>query len=161
MRLEPKLELELISPTRKRTEERAPVRGCIYYKTPPRGDSAEFSPGLKRNFWDLVIAWCVVRAPPLEQLSLSETVISPLRISEQKPPRRDTRALSPGGMFGGKVPLRVSAQKNRPHAPLVPMRRASAYFHCKKGLLMNTASKLGPHAQAARGTCPGVGFTLL
>jgi hypothetical protein len=33
-----------------------------------------------------------------------------------KPPRRDTRALSPAGMFEGKVPLRLAAQKSRPHA---------------------------------------------
>ena len=38
-----------------------------------------------------------------------------------KPPRRDTRALSPAGMFGGKAPLRLAAQKSRPHAPSVPM----------------------------------------
>jgi hypothetical protein len=30
-----------------------------------------------------------------------------------KPPRRDTRALSPAGMFGGKAPLRLAAQKSR------------------------------------------------
>jgi hypothetical protein len=29
-----------------------------------------------------------------------------------KPPRRDTRALSPAGMFGGKAPLRLAAQKS-------------------------------------------------
>jgi hypothetical protein len=34
-----------------------------------------------------------------------------------KPPRRDTRALSQAGMFGGKAPLRLAAQKNRPHVP--------------------------------------------
>ena len=34
-----------------------------------------------------------------------------------KPPRRDTRALSPAGMFEGKAPLRLAAQKSRPHAP--------------------------------------------
>ena len=47
------------------------------------------------------------------------------------PPRRDTRALSPAGMFGGKAPLRSAAQKNRPHAHLKPMRCALAYFLCK------------------------------
>ncbi len=35
-----------------------------------------------------------------------------------KPPRRDTRALSPAGMFGGKAPPRLAAQKSRPHAHL-------------------------------------------
>ena len=45
-----------------------------------------------------------------------------------KPLRRDTRALSPAGMFGGKVPLRLAAQKSRPHAPSVPMRSTPAYF---------------------------------
>ena len=44
-----------------------------------------------------------------------------------KSPRRDTRALSPAGMFGGKAPLRLAAQKSRPHAPLAPMRSKPAY----------------------------------
>ena len=52
-----------------------------------------------------------------------------------KPPRRDTRAFSPAGMFGGKAPLRHRWSKG----------------------MMNTASKLGPHTQTDRGTCPGVG----
>jgi hypothetical protein len=47
-----------------------------------------------------------------------------------KPPRRDTRALSPAGMFGGKAPLRLMANlvasKSRTHAPLVPMRGTPA-----------------------------------
>jgi hypothetical protein len=43
-----------------------------------------------------------------------------------KPPRRDARALSPAGMFGGKAPLRLAAQKSRLHAPSVPMRSAPA-----------------------------------
>jgi hypothetical protein len=51
-----------------------------------------------------------------------------------KPPRRDTRALSPAGMFGGKAPLRLAAQKSRPHAPSVPMRSVPAYFLCKWGV---------------------------
>jgi hypothetical protein len=34
-----------------------------------------------------------------------------------KLPRRDTRALSPAGMSGGKASLRLAAQKSRPHAP--------------------------------------------
>ena len=34
------------------------------------------------------------------------------------PPRRDTRALGPAGMFGGKAPPRLAAQKSRPHAHL-------------------------------------------
>jgi hypothetical protein len=33
-----------------------------------------------------------------------------------KRPRRDTRAPSPAGMFGRKAPLRLAAQKSRPHA---------------------------------------------
>jgi hypothetical protein len=45
-----------------------------------------------------------------------------------KPPRRDTRALSPAGVFGGKAPRRLAALKNRVHAPSVPMRSAPAYF---------------------------------
>jgi hypothetical protein len=59
-----------------------------------------------------------------------------------KPPRRDTRALrrntralSPAGMFGRKVPLRLAAQKSRLHAPSVLMRSAPAYFLCKWGVL--------------------------
>jgi hypothetical protein len=51
-----------------------------------------------------------------------------------KPPRRDTRALSPAGVFGGKAPLRLAAQKSRPHAPSVPMRSPPAYFLCKWGV---------------------------
>ena len=50
------------------------------------------------------------------------------------PPRRDTRALSPAGMFGGKAPPRLAAQ-SRPHAHLGPMRCAAAYFLCKWGVL--------------------------
>jgi hypothetical protein len=51
-----------------------------------------------------------------------------------KPPRLDTRALSPVDMFGGKTPLRIAAQKRRPHAPLAPMRSAPAYFLGKWGV---------------------------
>jgi hypothetical protein len=43
-----------------------------------------------------------------------------------KPPRRDTRALSTAGMFGGKAPLGLAAQKSRPHAPPVPIRSTPA-----------------------------------
>jgi hypothetical protein len=48
-----------------------------------------------------------------------------------KPPRRDTRALSLAGVFGGKAPLRLAAQKSGLHAPSAPMRSAPAYFLCK------------------------------
>jgi len=48
-----------------------------------------------------------------------------------KPPKCDTRALSLAGMFGGKAPIRLAAQKRRPHAPSVSMRSAPAYFLCK------------------------------
>jgi len=51
-----------------------------------------------------------------------------------KPPRRDTRSLSPAGMFGGKAPLRLAAQGSRPHEPSVPMHRKPAYFLCKWGV---------------------------
>jgi hypothetical protein len=51
-----------------------------------------------------------------------------------KPPRRDTRALSPAGMFGGKAPLRLAAQKSRLRAPSAPMRSAPSYFLCKWGV---------------------------
>jgi len=46
-------------------------------------------------------------------------------------PRLATRALSPAGMFGGKAPPRLAAQKSRPHAHLGPMRGAPAHFLCK------------------------------
>jgi hypothetical protein len=48
-----------------------------------------------------------------------------------KPPRRDTRALSPAGIIGGDAPLRFEAQKNGPRAPFAPMRSTPAYFLCK------------------------------
>jgi hypothetical protein len=51
-----------------------------------------------------------------------------------KPPRRYTRALSPAGMFAGKAPLRLAAQKRRPRAPLTPLRDVPAYFLCKWGV---------------------------
>ena len=47
------------------------------------------------------------------------------------PPRRETRALSPAGMFGEKALPRLAAQKSRPHAHLRPMRGTPAYFLCK------------------------------
>jgi len=37
-------------------------------------------------------------------------------------------------MFGEKAPLRLAAQKSRPHAPLSPMCSAPAYFLCKCGV---------------------------
>jgi hypothetical protein len=48
-----------------------------------------------------------------------------------KPPRRDTRALSPSSILGGKALLRLAAQKSRVHAPSVLIRSAFAYFLCK------------------------------
>jgi hypothetical protein len=48
-----------------------------------------------------------------------------------KPPRRDTRALSPAGTFGRKSPLRLAAQKRRVRALLVPMHSSPSYFLCK------------------------------
>jgi hypothetical protein len=48
-----------------------------------------------------------------------------------KPLRRDSRAFSPAGMFGGKAQLRLAAQKSRLQAPSVPMRSEPAYFLCK------------------------------
>jgi hypothetical protein len=71
-----------------------------------------------RDFKELGPSW-------VEQLLESSLV---------KPPRRDTRALSPAGMFGGKALLRLVAQKSRPHATLAPMRSAPAYFRCKWGV---------------------------
>jgi hypothetical protein len=51
-----------------------------------------------------------------------------------KPPRSDTRALSPAGLFGGKAPHRLVAQKSRPCAPLASMNSAPADFICKWGV---------------------------
>jgi hypothetical protein len=51
-----------------------------------------------------------------------------------KPPKRDTRALSPAGMLGGKAPIRLAAQEKILHAPSVPMRSTPAYFLCKWGV---------------------------
>jgi hypothetical protein len=51
-----------------------------------------------------------------------------------KPPRRNTRARSPAGIFGGKAVLCLAAQKSRLHAPSVPMRSAPAYFLCDWGV---------------------------
>ena len=50
------------------------------------------------------------------------------------PPRRDTRALGPAGMFEGKAPPRLAAHKSRPHAHLGPMRCEPAYLLCKCGV---------------------------
>jgi hypothetical protein len=60
------------------------------------------------------------------------------------PPRRDTRALSPAGMFGGKARLRLAAQKSRPHAPSVPMRSTPVNFLCAQAAAekeINTATR--------------------
>jgi hypothetical protein len=43
-----------------------------------------------------------------------------------KPPSRDTLALNPAGTFGGNAPLRLKAQKSRPHAPSAPIRSDSS-----------------------------------
>ena len=56
--------------------------------------------------------------------------------SPVKSPRRDTRALSPAGMIGGKAPLRLAAQKSRPHAPLAP----TGSFHFGEDPLVNELS---------------------
>jgi len=50
-----------------------------------------------------------------------------------KAPKRDTRALNPAGLFGGKAPLSLNAQKSRRHAPLAPMRSTPVYFLCNWG----------------------------
>jgi hypothetical protein len=51
-----------------------------------------------------------------------------------KPPRRDTRDLRQAGMFGGKAPRRLAAQKSRPHSLSAPMHSAPSYFLCKWGV---------------------------
>jgi hypothetical protein len=69
-----------------------------------------------------------IRVPALKQLQRSERLVtaSPVMTKSRapvggnnypesglvKPPRRDTRALSQAGMFGGKAPLRLAAQKS-------------------------------------------------
>ena len=53
-----------------------------------------------------------------------------------KPPKRDTRALSPAGMIGGKALLRLAVKKIRLLALSVPMRSALAYFLCKWGIVL-------------------------
>ena len=62
----------------------------------------------------------------------------------REPPRRDTRALSPAGVFGGKAPPRLAAQKSWLHAPSAPMRRAPAYFFCNKGVKTRLAYAYAP-----------------
>ena len=53
-----------------------------------------------------------------------------------KPPRRDTRALSPAGMFGGKAPLRLAAQSEEQTA-----RAISAHAQCACLLSLQMGSK--------------------
>jgi hypothetical protein len=69
---------------------------------------------------------------PLRHVELTQEV-GQRTASLVKPPSRDTRTLSPAGVFGGKAPLRLAAQKSRPHAPSAPMRSAPPYFLCKWG----------------------------
>ena len=66
-----------------------------------------------------------------------------------KPPRRDTRALSPTGMFGGKAPLRLAADKSRPHAPLAG---AYAQYTCLLSLQIGSINKsrLDPSPKSMR-----------
>jgi hypothetical protein len=76
-------EPEIITPTQKRTEGPAPVCGSKFTTkvSHHRGDSADIAAGLN-EICGLEPAWlCVVQPFPLEQLSLSETAIGPLRIS--------------------------------------------------------------------------------
>jgi hypothetical protein len=51
-----------------------------------------------------------------------------------KPPKHDTRALSPAGIFGGKAALHLAAQKSRQHAPLAPKQSTPACILCKWGV---------------------------
>jgi len=50
-----------------------------------------------------------------------------------KPPKRNTRALSPACMLRGKVPPRFAAQNSRLNVPLAPMRSAPSCFNWKWG----------------------------
>jgi hypothetical protein len=59
---------------------------------------------------------------------------------DMKPLRRDTRAISPAGMFGGKAPLRLAAHKRRPYMLLAPMRSTPAFF-LDMGILMSTVTQ--------------------
>ena len=69
-----------------------------------------------------------------------------------KPPRRNTRTHSQPGMFGGKAPLRLAAQKSRPHVPFAPMRCAPSYFICIWGVSShdNTVPKAKSQAKDKR-----------
>jgi hypothetical protein len=57
------------------------------------------------------------------------------RPRDVKPPRRDTRALSPAGMFGGKAPLSLAAQKKEQTARAI---RAHAQCACLLSLQMGS-----------------------
>jgi hypothetical protein len=69
----------------------------------------------------LVTAWPVMtkrRAPAGEKKYPENGLV--------KPPRSNTQAFSPAGMFGGKAPLRLAVEKRILHAPSEPMRSAPA-----------------------------------
>ena len=58
----------------------------------------------------------------------------------------------------------ISLKYTDPHKPCFKKRFARLNIQVEASdlnfgeLLMNTASKLGPHTQTDRGTCPGVGL---
>ena len=79
----------------------------------------------------LIVALC--RPPPYQELGRAGTAGNRFTRDDKegtpaggknypendlvKPPRRNTRAFSPAGIFGGEAPPRLAAQKSRPHAP--------------------------------------------
>jgi hypothetical protein len=103
-----------------------PVVSKTFVKSLHSADHHPIRIGDKRE--RLVAAWPVMtkgRAPAGGSIYPENGLV--------KPSRRDTRAFSPTGMFEGKAPLRLAAQKSGLRAPSVPMRDALAYFPCKRG----------------------------
>jgi hypothetical protein len=45
-----------------------------------------------------------------------------------KPPRPDTQALSPAGVFGGMALVRLAAKASRPRAPSAPVCSTPSFF---------------------------------
>jgi hypothetical protein len=54
--------------------------------------------------------------------------------------------------------LDVEIEKFRAEALFLHVEKTKIMLEVCEKLLMNTASKLGPHTQTDRGTCPGVGL---
>ena len=92
-----------------------------------------------QHFFEIVV---LCRPPPHQDFGRARTAGNRFARDDKEPgpswgkqlpgerprelPRRDTRALSPAGMSGGKALLCLAVKKSRPHAPSVPMRSAPA-----------------------------------